>query len=106
MGGFKTIFGKEVLDNARDRRTLITMAVSIIVGPLLMFGLFWFIEQKVKDETDTVSAKPIELAVVGAELAPNLMEFLRRNNIEIKPAPEYPEQAFKDGSERIVLVIE
>ena len=106
MGGFKTIFGKEVLDNARDRRTLITMAVSIIVGPLLMFGLLWFIEQKVKDETDTVSAKPIELAVVGAELAPNLMEFLRRNNIEIKPAPEDPEQAIKDGSERIVLVIE
>ncbi len=106
MNGFKTIFLKEVLDNARDRRTLITLAASIIIGPLLMFGLFWFIEQKVKDETDSVSAKPTELAVVGAELAPNLMSWLRQNNIEIKAAPEDPEQAIRNGDERIVLVIE
>jgi len=105
MSGFSTIFRKEVQDNARDRRTLITMAVSIIVGPLLMFGLFWFIEQKVKDETDSVSAKPTELAVVGAELAPNLMNWLRQNNIEIKAAPSDPEQAVRDEEERVVLIV-
>ena len=40
--GFWTIFVKEVIDNLRDRRTLTTMGVSIVVGPLFMFGFLWF----------------------------------------------------------------
>ena len=63
-----TILRKEVTDNIRDRRTLTTMAMSIIIGPLLMFGFIWFAEKTVKEETDLVNADAIELPVAGAHL--------------------------------------
>jgi len=68
LSSFWTILRKEVLDNARDRRTLITMGASIIIAPLLMFGLFWFLDKTVKEETDLVNADAVELPVIGAEL--------------------------------------
>lgn len=106
ISGFTTVFRKEVLDNLRDRRTLITMAVSIALTPLLLFGLFWFMSNEVKKETDAVSAKPTELPVVGGELAPNLMKYLAQNNIQVLDPPDDPEQSVKDGDHRVILVIE
>lgn len=105
LKGFWVILRKEVTDNLRDRRSLTTMAVSIIVGPLLMFGFLWFAEKTVKEETDLVNAEAVQLPVIGAEHAPNLMNWLRQNNIDILDAPENPEQTIKSGQHRVVLVI-
>ena len=99
------ILRKEVTDNLRDRRTLTTMGVSIIIGPLLMFGFLWFAEKTVKEETDLVNAAAMQLPVVGAELAPNLMNFLAQNNIEVVDPPADPEQAIHNGEFRVVMVI-
>lgn len=104
--GFRVILVKEIVDNLRDRRTLMTMAVSIIVGPLILFGFLWFAEKTVKQETDLVNSDPIPLAVVGAELAPNLVIWLEQNNIKIVAPPNNPEQAVNDGEHRVVLIIE
>ena len=101
-----TVFSKEVIDNLRDRRTLTTILFSMLLGPILLLTLMWFAEKKVKDETDLVSAKAIELPVVGADYAPNLMAYLKSNNFEILEAPENPEAAVIDGSRRAILVIE
>ena len=106
FSGFWIILKKEILDNARDRRTLTTMAVSIIIAPALMFGFLWFAEKTVKEETNLVTAKAIELPVVGAELAPNLMNWLRQNNISILSAPKDPRQSIVDGEHKVVMVIE
>ncbi|RBP52825.1 ABC transporter permease [Arenicella xantha] len=105
LRGFWTILRKEVIDNLRDRRTLTTMAVSIVVGPLLLFGFLWFAEKTVKEETDLVNAEPTQLPVVGADNAPNLMTWLAQNNIEIVAPPSEPEQAVKRGELRVVLVV-
>lgn len=102
---FLVIFKKEVIDNLRDRRTLTTMAVSIVVGPLLLFAFLWFAEKSIKDETDLVNAEAIQLPVVGAELAPNLVSFLEQNNFDILPAPEDPEQSIVNGEYKMVLEI-
>lgn len=101
-----TILRKEFIDNLRDRRTLTTIAFSVIIGPLIMFGFLWFAEKTVKDETDLVTAKPISIAVQGAELAPNLMNWLRQNNFAITAAPDNAEQAVRDGTHRVILRIE
>ena len=100
-----TILKKEVLDNARDRRTLTTMGVSIVIFPLLIFGLLWFLDKTVKEETDLVNADAVELPVVGAEHAPNLMAWLKQNNIEIIAAPDKPEASISSGEHRAILVI-
>jgi len=104
--GFWIILKKEVLDNLRDRRTLTTMGVSIIIGPAILFGFLWFAEKTVKQETDLVTATAVELPVLGSEHAPNLMNWLRQNNIEIVDAPQNPEQHILDGTIKVILVIE
>ncbi len=99
------ILRKEVIDNFRDRRTLTTLTVSIVITPLLMFGLIWFTEKTVKEETDLAKAKPIELPVVGASRAPNLMQWLRQNNIEVIESSSDPETAIASGDYRVILVV-
>jgi len=106
LSSFWTILRKEVLDNARDRRTLITMGASIIIAPLLMFGLFWFLDKTVKEETDLVNADAVELPVIGAEHAPNLMNWLRQNNIKIVDAPADPETSIANGQHRVIMLID
>jgi len=105
LRGLWTILRKEVVDNLRDRRTLTTMAVSIIAGPLILFGFIWFAEKTVKEETDLINAEPIELPVIGAEYAPNLMNWLRQNNVEILDPPAEPADAIKNKEFQMVLVI-
>ena len=100
-----TILRKEVVDNLRDKRTLITIAVSTVIGPLLMFGFIWFAEKTIEEETDLVRAEPIQIAVIGAEFAPNLMRWLEQNNFAIKTEVVEPEQAVREGLERMVLKI-
>lgn len=104
--GFWTILKKEITDNFRDRRTLVTLVVSILITPALMFSILWFVEKTVKEETSLVNAAPVQLPVDGAIHAPNLISWLRQNNIEILPPPTNPQQAIIDGEHKIVLVIE
>ncbi|NND65144.1 MAG: ABC transporter permease [Gammaproteobacteria bacterium] len=106
LRGFWVILRKEVIDNLRDRRTLTTMAISILVGPLVLFGFLWFIEKTIKDGTDLVDNEAIELPVMGAEYAPNLMNWLVQNNIEIFDAPADPDEAIKNKDHQMVLVID
>ncbi len=101
-----TILVKEVTDNIRDRRTLTTMAMSIVIGPLLMFGFIWFAEKTVKEETDLVNAEAIQLPVAGADYAPNLMNWLRQNNIDIIDPPADIERSISKGEHRVVLFID
>ena len=105
FNGLWTVFKKEVMDNLRDRRTLTTIAASVIISPLILIGFLWFAEKTVKEETDPVSAQAFQLPVIGAELAPNLMNWLRQNNIEILDPPSDPEAVIKSGERRVVLVI-
>lgn len=104
--GYWVILKKEIIDNLRDRRTLTTMVFSIAIVPVIMFGFLWFAEKTVKDETNPVSAKPIELPVVGAHHAPNLMAWLKKNNIDILDPPDDVPQAILKGQYRAVLVVD
>lgn len=106
MSGFWIILRKEVIDNLRDRRTLTTMAISIVVGPMLLFAFLWFAEKSIQQETDLVNGTPVELAVKGAELAPNLIGHLQQNNVKIVAAPNDPERAIIAGQHKMVLIID
>jgi sodium transport system permease protein len=103
--GLWTVFKKEVLDNLRDRRTLITIAASVIITPLILIGFMWFAESSVNKETDPVTAKAFNMPVIGAQYAPNLINWLEQNNINILEAPSDPEAVIKSGEQRVVMVI-
>ena len=100
-----SVFAKEVVDNFRDRRTL---ASALIMGPL--FGPLLFavlinlsIERALSDVDQSM-----ELPVIGAEHAPNLVRYLESRNLEIVAGPEDRAAAIesvKTGAVDVVVFI-
>ena len=97
-----TIFRKEVLENLRDRKTVMN---ALILGPVIGPLLFAIIMSTVLTRELGRAEKPLDLPVVGAERAPNLVAFLATRNLKIEPAPKDPEAAIRDQDEEIVLRI-
>ena len=101
MRSIGIVFAKEVRDNLRDRRTLLSALGVAGGGPILFVALMSFI-------LDTVISgieEPVHLAVVGAEHAPNLIERLERNDVIIVQGPDDPERAVVAREHDVVLVI-
>ena len=102
MSALMTVFKKELRDMFRDRRTvMISLVFGTLLGPLLMFGMLKLIVNR----ASTQQEKPLVLPVVGAEHAPNLVNWLRGQNIVIKPAPKNIDAAIADQSEDVILRI-
>jgi sodium transport system permease protein len=96
------VFGKEVLDNLRDRRTLGSAVLGALLGPLLILMIIIILGQVFFKEG---SQKPLILPVAGAEHAPNLIQFLQQQKATIVPAPADPQTAVRNGDVELVLVI-
>jgi sodium transport system permease protein len=98
-----TIFLKEVRENLRDRKTVLN---ALIFGPLIgpvMMGLL--LSAIVSRETSRAE-KVLELPVIGAAHAPNLINYLRTQNIKIEDGPKEPERAVREQEEDVVLRID
>lgn len=91
---------KELTDGFRDRRAIYTMLFSALFGPLLISFMFNQIAGQKK------AAEDIKVPVVGADLAPVLVNWLgQQSGVEIIPGPADPEAAVRDRTFDIVLVI-
>ena len=80
-GAIKVVFLKELLENVRDRRVILSaFFFGVLLAPLV-FGLSTTLASKrfMKNQDQA-----LELAVSGAKLAPNLMRFLQENGVEVK----------------------
>ena len=97
-----TVMAKELTDLFRDRRT---MMVSLLMGPLLMPALILGIGKLASNRITTQLEKPLEVPVVGAEHAPNLVARLEGQNIVVEKPPANVEAAIADQSEDVVLRI-
>lgn len=100
-----TVFAKEILDNFRDRRTV---ATALLMGPLFGPLLFAFVINLSIERSLSDVERTLEVPVIGAEHAPNLIRFLESNNMEIVAAPATREEAMtavETGSHDIVVVI-
>lgn len=102
MHAVLAVFRKEVLDNVRDRRTLISsLLFAPLFGPIL-FALAMSVSlmAQISDRDE-----PLELPVVGSEYAPNLMTFLERQNVVIQSVDGDPEVLVKNGDLEQVLIV-
>lgn len=97
----KVVFLKEVADNLRDRRSVITAVLYALLGPLLLVPLIVFESHSL----NTSSARVLEVAVEGADRAPGLIEYLRHRNIEAVAAPSDPRMAVRTLRSNIVVII-
>jgi len=94
------VYLKELRDALRDRRTAIMVLVaSILTGPVTLVLVAQFItglEEK---------AATLKVRIVGQESAPALVNFLRRNDVEIEDAPADYEARIKEGRLDAVIVV-
>ena len=102
MNRLWVVFSKEVVDNVRDRRTITSALIGSLIGPLVILLVILLVGRTVFEPADE---QPLELAVIGAENAPQLIRFLQQNNVVIRPAPSDPETAVHNGDVPVVLVI-
>ena len=102
MNGLTIVFKKEVRENLRDRRALFN---SLVLGPLLFpvlfIGLMWFLESAEQERAE----KTLELPVVGAQFAPNLIRFLEQHGVVIQPEPENPEDMVRNQEVPVAIRI-
>jgi sodium transport system permease protein len=100
-----TVFSKEVVDNFRDRRTL---ATALLMGPLLGPMLFAFIINLSIERSLSDADSTMQLPVIGAENAPNLMRFLQSRSIEVVAGPmdrDAALDAVKKGALDVVVLV-
>ncbi len=95
-----TVAKKELIDHLRDRRTaLMIFIISIAMGPVVLIGIAYFtasLEQK---------AEKREIYLYGQEHAPEVVNYLLRQDMTIKvPKPDFRER-IKEGKHDPVLVV-
>ncbi len=98
-----TIWFKEITDNIRDRRTLITaLLMPVVLMPAILVGTFKLQEQQVK----SAAKKIAKVAVVNAEQAPTLVNFLKsQDKVTLVPVPTNLQTALDNNTVNVVLVV-
>jgi sodium transport system permease protein len=95
-----TVAKKEIKDHMRDKRTAtMVLLLSIAMGPLMLFGLGYFIgsiEQK---------AEKKEIFVANAANGPEFVNFLERAGMRVEtPKPDF-RTLIKEGKHDAVIVV-
>src|SRR5437868_8834340 len=96
----RVVVRKEITDAMRDRRSLYSILIGGLIGPLLVgFMLNRFADQQ-------RGAQEIRIPVVGREYAPVLVNWLEQQpGVEILNGPDEPEAAVRDRKLEFALVI-
>ena len=82
FAGAATVYGKEIVDALRDRRTLVVVLLSsVLLGPLVLIALSGLVA------SFEARAEKREVFVLGIEHAPSLRNFLERQSSVVRDAP-------------------
>lgn len=84
MTPWLVVFLKELRDASRDRRALMSLLILPVMGPLMIYYLFNMIIDIGERALD------VDLPVVGAQYAPDLIDYLRQSGIGIEELNDLP----------------
>jgi sodium transport system permease protein len=102
MKGILVVLKKEVRENLRDRKAVFnSLLLAPILFPVLLIGMTWLGTSAQTERAERV----LEVPVVGAEQAPNLIRYLEQHGVVVKPAPEDPESLVKSQKEPVIIRI-
>jgi sodium transport system permease protein len=104
MRSLLTVFGKEFLENLRDRRTLLS---ALLFGPLFGPLLFGLMVSRMLNQSVVESDEPLRLTISGADNAPGLTRYLEAHGVKLSKAnlSENEARAAVRRSAQIVLII-
>ncbi|MBL8273888.1 MAG: ABC transporter permease, partial [Xanthomonadales bacterium] len=98
-----TVFRKELTDAFRDRRmVMVAFVIMPIAFPLIFAGMGAIGAKKISEKLESTLKLPVE----GAERAPNLMAWLRQQNLEIVAAPADIDAAIRQQDEDVILRVD
>lgn len=101
LNALRVVFAKEVLDNARDRRSLLVALIYPLMGPLLLGLIVSMVTTVI-----TMGSQPIQkLHMVGAAHAPALVAFLAEKTIVPEDPGGDPEDLVRSGKLGAVIVV-
>ncbi|MBX2881273.1 MAG: ABC transporter permease [Granulosicoccus sp.] len=93
---------KEIIDNLRDRQTLFyALLFGPILLPLIICGTLVSSFKQLSIDFEEIHTLP----VLHSERAPNLIQFLYSQNIDIEAAPQDIEHSMRQGESSVVLEI-
>ena len=102
MKGILVVLKKEVRENLRDRKAVFnSLLLAPILFPVLLIGITWLGTSAQTERAERV----LEVPVVGAEQAPNLILYLEKHGMVVKPAPDNPESLVKSQKEPVIIRI-
>ncbi|GAA4825765.1 Na+ ABC transporter permease [Marinicella pacifica] len=102
LRALKTVFFKEVLENARDKRTVMSSIVmGALFGPILMVIIM---NTTIKMQQDKAEQK-LEVPVINQAGAAHLMDFLSAQDVTLQELKGSPEEAIKNKDHDVVLAI-
>lgn len=105
MRAVATVFRKEVLENIRDHRVILSaFFFGVLLAPII-FAVTATITSKRVAQTQE---KPLEISVSGGDRAPNLIAFLEENGTVPKRVDYSADEAMRAvrrGTEDLVLII-
>jgi sodium transport system permease protein len=105
MSALWTVFRKEVLENLRDRRVIVS---AFFFGVLLAPVIFGLTTTMVSKRAVANQDKPLNLPIAGASNAPNLVQFLCENGVQVENVELTSDQAMeavRAGRQDLVLII-
>jgi sodium transport system permease protein len=97
-----TVFLKEVKENLRDKRTVMS---ALLYGPLIGPILFMVILSAAVTRDLNKADEPLKVPVIGAQYAPNLIGALKQQGLVPEPPIADPEAAVRDQDADVVLRI-
>ena len=98
---FFTVFGKELVEHARDRRSIFSASIGVIVGPLM---LAFIVNDAAEDRR---SLEQITIPIAGMERAPDLAAWLgQQAGVELQPFTGNAADALRDGQAQVVIEID
>ncbi len=92
---------KEVVDNARDRRSLLIALIYPLMGPVLLGLMISAVDRA----TMSGAPKNMSLHIAGAENAPVLIEWLAEQKVGVVKAPDDVKTAVRNGDVDVAIII-
>ncbi len=90
MRALAVVWLKEMIENLRDRRTLVS---ALVFGPLFGPAMFAVMMNLTLHRVVTTADETVSLTVAGSERAPNLVTFLEQQGVAVTRAQFTAEQA-------------
>ena len=97
-----TVMFKEIKDNLRDRKTVISsIFMGSVFAPVLFVVMINFMTNMQKDK----AVEQLEMAILGAENATSFISFIKTKGVKIKPFNGDAKKAIQDKDEDAIIII-